>query len=234
MRDQFAVELGKIPPSARSGDEAIPYCPKWPYFKFLLFLKDVVTPREPIRRMPRTRSVVVDQNTESTDSLSVQDSEDDDDDNNQHSASASKRYKKAYDEKIFNIENQKLQFLREKEKSRQNLQTCKEEDENVLFFKSLLPHVNKIPHHKLLSFRTRIQNIVEELAYKPQLAHTCLDVSMSSYSNLSDNAYQNPSETYHDSNSPTLVVSQTLGDMAPASSKYIDLTVKNECDDGTL
>lgn len=46
MRDQFAVELGKIKPT-RSGDPGgITYEPKWPHFKSLLFLRDVVKPRQ--------------------------------------------------------------------------------------------------------------------------------------------------------------------------------------------
>ena len=45
LRDQFAIEWGKLPP-ARSGDSAEDtQLPKWQYFKSLLFLKDIVTPR---------------------------------------------------------------------------------------------------------------------------------------------------------------------------------------------
>jgi len=45
LRDQFAVELGKIPPS-RSGDaEDSASTSKWPDFQSLLFLKDIVRPR---------------------------------------------------------------------------------------------------------------------------------------------------------------------------------------------
>jgi hypothetical protein len=45
MRDQFSVEFGKIKPP-RSGDSGgEPYEPKWPHYKSLLFLKDIVKPR---------------------------------------------------------------------------------------------------------------------------------------------------------------------------------------------
>lgn len=45
LRDQFAVELGKMPPP-HSGDEGIDfYRPKWPYFRLLFFLKDSVKAR---------------------------------------------------------------------------------------------------------------------------------------------------------------------------------------------
>ncbi|RZF32545.1 hypothetical protein LSTR_LSTR011324 [Laodelphax striatellus] len=44
LRDQFAVELGKIKPSC-SGDPGSTYEPRWPHFKSLMFLKDVVEAR---------------------------------------------------------------------------------------------------------------------------------------------------------------------------------------------
>lgn len=45
LRDQFAVEVGKIPPShsGDAGDSAS--TSKWPHFQALLFLKDIVRPR---------------------------------------------------------------------------------------------------------------------------------------------------------------------------------------------
>ena len=45
LRDQFSVEFGKIKPP-RSGDPAgESYGPKWPHYRSLLFLKDIVKPR---------------------------------------------------------------------------------------------------------------------------------------------------------------------------------------------
>lgn len=113
MRDQFAVELGKLSQS-RSGDEASSSYPKWYYFKVLLFLKDVVTPRVSTRNLTRPRSATsVDLNTETTDSPSVHYSEDDDEINQ-----PSKRYKMSYNDKILDIENQRL-FLLKKKQSRE-------------------------------------------------------------------------------------------------------------------
>ncbi|KAL4706416.1 hypothetical protein ACJJTC_010899 [Scirpophaga incertulas] len=46
LRDQFAVEHGKNP-VPRSGDGAsTSYEPKWPYYKSLLFLKDIIKARK--------------------------------------------------------------------------------------------------------------------------------------------------------------------------------------------
>ena len=43
--DQFSVEIGKIKPP-RSGDPGgESYEPKWPHYRSLLFLKDIVKPR---------------------------------------------------------------------------------------------------------------------------------------------------------------------------------------------
>lgn len=59
LRDQFTVELGKITPS-RSGDPAgATYEPKWPHFKSLLFLKDVVKPRQSTSNLTCARKVIL-------------------------------------------------------------------------------------------------------------------------------------------------------------------------------
>lgn len=42
-------------------------------------------------------------------------------------------------------------------------------DENLFFFKSLLPHVRKIQENKVLSFRNHIQEVVEEFAYRSEI-----------------------------------------------------------------
>lgn len=40
-----------------------------------------------------------------------------------------------------------------------------DDDEHLYFFKSIIPHVRKIPESKLLTFRGHMQCIVEEFAY---------------------------------------------------------------------
>jgi hypothetical protein len=65
----------------------------------------------------------------------------------------------AYNEAITAIETQKANFLEKSMKSRQH------ENEDLLFFRSLLPHVNRIPANKKLRFRNRIQQVVDEFAY---------------------------------------------------------------------
>lgn len=58
-------------------------------------------------------------------------------------STASKKPKKSLNDQLLEIEHQKLQFLKEKEKSRQNRTNA--DNEHLLFFKSLLPHIDKIP-----------------------------------------------------------------------------------------
>jgi len=41
------------------------------------------------------------------------------------------------------------------------------ENEDLLFFRSRLPHVNNIPANMKLCFRNRIQQVVDEFAYPP-------------------------------------------------------------------
>lgn len=73
-----------------------------------------------------------------------------------------KRDSNSFNEEMIEIEHQKLRYLQEKANKRQREV---DEDDHSSFFKSLLPHVRKIPPNKILSFRGRIQQIVDEYAY---------------------------------------------------------------------
>jgi hypothetical protein len=66
-----------------------------------------------------------------------------------------------YNETVIAIEKQKAIFLGEAVKNRQP------ENEDLLFFRSLLPHVSNIPANMKLCFRNRIQQVVDEFAYPP-------------------------------------------------------------------
>ncbi|CAF4891549.1 unnamed protein product [Pieris macdunnoughi] len=212
LRDQFAVELGKISPS-RSGDEATTVYPKWPYFKPLLFLKPMVKARLTTGSLTRQRShsnsaVSLDSETEYTQTTNDHDCSlspgpsnmEDTDASDQPTVSpampvskiALKRPKRTINDKLLDIENQKLKFLQDKEKSRQN-RTTDADNEHILFFKSLIPHIEKIPQHMLLSFRNRIQSVVDEFAY--QSLQYGNPSSMSNYSHLSNVSRNSTPET---------------------------------------
>jgi hypothetical protein len=78
-----------------------------------------------------------------------------------------------YNETIIAIELQKTKFLEEAIKNRQP------ENEDLLFFRSLLPHINNIPANMKLRFRNRIQQVVDEFAYL-KASLTCSQLSSSS------------------------------------------------------
>lgn len=187
LRDQFSVELGKHPP-IRSGDPAEDMLTsKWPYFTQLLFLKDIVKPRTATGNLPRTSTQVTYQE-ESQDS-----SEHNDNSGNEEASERSQQEsvvessitspslpspttpivtpiitKKrrgitdTYQETMLDIERRKVEYLESKVKKNS---FTKEEDEHFSFFKSLLPHVRKIPENKILSFRNRVQDLVHEFCY---------------------------------------------------------------------
>jgi hypothetical protein len=202
LRDQFCVEFGKSksPHSGDAGGES--YEPKWPHYRSLLFLKDVVKPRSSPSNLKSdksapTQSNPISPNDKAVDSVqpgdsgghddrddSVAFSEKDNDDlrftqfgtqeENQGDGEVISQERSLvhdnplkrkrigvnakYSETIAAIETQKANFLEEAMKNRQH------ENEDLLFFRSLLPHVNKIPANMKLRFRNRIQQVVDEFA----------------------------------------------------------------------
>lgn len=81
----------------------------------------------------------------------------------QPSASLQKKRKRvlansAYNEKILQLEQQKLDTI-------QNAFQRQPENDDLMFLKSLLPFISKIPQEKKLRFRSRIQQVVDEFAF---------------------------------------------------------------------
>ena len=66
-----------------------------------------------------------------------------------------------YSGTIIAIDKQKAEFLEEAMKN------CQPENEDLLFFRSLLSHVNNIPANMKLRFRNLIQQVVDKFAYPP-------------------------------------------------------------------
>lgn len=76
---------------------------------------------------------------------------------------AGKRPKKEdYNQSILDIERQIMQYLIENSSRKR----AKDDDEDLMFFKSLLPHVKKIPDANKLTFRSHIQELVQQFAYQ--------------------------------------------------------------------
>jgi hypothetical protein len=198
LRDQFSVEFGKIklPRSGDPGGES--YELKWPHYRSLLFLKDVVKPRASSSNLKSDKRAPIPSDDKTDDSVQHGDSGDHKDcidseafndndnedlsftqsgthDENQYDEEVNSQERSVlrdnprkrkrngvnakYNETIIEIEKQKARFLEEVIKNRQP------ENEDLLFFRSLLPHVNNIPAHMKLPFRNRIQQVVNEFAY---------------------------------------------------------------------
>ncbi|XP_064116843.1 uncharacterized protein LOC135222639 [Macrobrachium nipponense] len=168
LRDQFTVELRKYPPGdAAAGDSQTP---KWRYFKSLMFLKDFVKGRPATGNSSDVPSsegqsddVELGEEGMVTSPMHIRDPLIDV--RTEISANnRSTKYLRTDDlrQGIFDSERQKLQYLLERSSRKRG----REEDEDLLFFKSLLPHVKKIPDSKKLAFRNRIHEVVEEFVYK--------------------------------------------------------------------
>ena len=169
LRGQYSVELRKLPP-ARSGDTQTS---KWQYFHLLHFLKDVVKPRASTGNFssvlasdavgtslpgsPQLGYQIGDMETPFVSEESMPAS-------SLHTKKkASKRLKtEDYNQSFLDIKRQKIKYLMEKSSHKQD----KDDDEDLMFFKSLLPHVQKISVAQKLKLRGRIQETVRHFAYQ--------------------------------------------------------------------
>jgi len=205
LRDQFSVEFGKIKPPHSGDPGGESYEPKWPHYRSLLFLKDIVKPRAfssnlKLDKNAPMQSNPIPSNDKTVDGMqrgdsgghdgrgdSVAFSENDNEDlrftqygtygENQDDGEVYSQERSLvqdnprkrkwnevnakYNETIIAIEKQKAKFL---EEAMKNLQP---ENEDLLFFRSLLSHVSNIPANMKLRFRSRIQQVVDEFAYPP-------------------------------------------------------------------
>lgn len=206
LRDQYAFELTKVkrPKSGAASDEV--YLSKWPHFKVLSFLKEIVKPRQTSGNCTvKLESVATeDMNSqhpnleENEETVAVANGSDDgadelismnDNESNifadathatiipegqqevsiqnqpnvkKHTVNRIKRKRSNdYQSTMLEIEKKKLEILSSK-------RTDKKDDgdeENLLFFKTLLPHVKKIRPEQIFPFRSKIQDVVQAFAY---------------------------------------------------------------------
>ena len=82
----------------------------------------------------------------------------------------SSKYQKMqdYSNSISDIEGQKLQYLLQKSSHKQD----KDEDDDLLFFKSLLPFIARIPITQKLTFRSRVHEVVQQFAFPDKSPQT--------------------------------------------------------------
>ena len=83
---------------------------------------------------------------------------------------SSKRKRQCQDEdyysRLCSIEEKKLEIMLDRIIGKKS--DADREDEDLMFLKTLLPHIRKIPQHMKLRFQSRMQNVVEKFAYGPQ------------------------------------------------------------------
>lgn len=162
MRDQFAVELGKRP-KARIGAGS-----KWQYFSQLLFLKDVVKARPFSGNLSVWNSTVEESGAAQTEgevktlSVAAGTSSNDREEEAKENAEPKRKRSRKEEEKevLLDIERQKLQCLLQKAERRE-----KAEDDDLLFFKSLISMVKRIPDHMKLRFRNHVMSLVDQYAF---------------------------------------------------------------------
>lgn len=188
LRDQFYYELRKqqLPQTDDSTDNVS--VSKWPHFQKLTFLKDHAKPRTHSGNLSSLVQGIAEEDTqlsmESEDNVEVKEEPDEKIDiedidvalfKSETSDSLLETPERElesndFPESLLEIERQNVAYL---EPTRSVL----EEDEHMLFFKSLLPHVRKIPESRILSFRSQLQELVGQYVYG---IHPCSRPSSSS------------------------------------------------------
>lgn len=188
LRDYFGAEYSKRPvPRSGDGAEESTQTSKWQYYQQMLFLKDIVAPR---RCQSSLESIVSDVDSQSHNQFTVPEPAPECD--NEHydipasSSAAShsecqpgpsptpqaigKKRKSTvspgvlYQQKLLDLEEKKLELLT------QHNEKNDENDDDLLFLKSLLPYIKRIPAERKLSFRSGVQRVVENFAFGGQHA----------------------------------------------------------------
>lgn len=168
--------MGKLPPP-RSGDSGDRPESKWPYFKSLMFLLGIVKARTSASNLKKPEnenedlvSHYVSKETDSQQDVQEIDNQVSDDQRQQAQMNSpssdvfSRKRKrnnanKNYNQEMLDLETKKASLLERVINDRGS------DDDDALFFRSLLPHVSKIPQHLKMRFRSRVQMIVDEFAY---------------------------------------------------------------------
>lgn len=189
------MELGKISATRPGDPASVTQEPRWVHFKPLLFLKDVVRARHSTGNLSKNKIKLyeteelddVQDHFNLTEDLERNEESNDLEDGEISNRSLGeecgaipkaenvanedplnilnvshtikrKAMTSTFDETVVNIKK-KPKFLESA------FSNCQLDSEDMLFLRSLLPHMAKIPDHKKLKFRSRLQDVVEEFAY---------------------------------------------------------------------
>ncbi|XP_062699096.1 uncharacterized protein LOC134284307 [Aedes albopictus] len=173
VRNQFGKELRKVP-EGRSGDEApLNYetYTTWPHFESLLFLKDHMKPRKSggnlqpdgaeTSRNANTQETGSDDTSDRNEIVEIPEPAEIDHTDEGDTRPQRRAPKRSAQHRLIDIEAKKLQLLEQKVRKGTTA-----DDEDEAFFKSLLPHVRKLPAEEKLLFRTEVQEVVHKFVYR--------------------------------------------------------------------
>ncbi|CAG9770222.1 unnamed protein product [Ceutorhynchus assimilis] len=179
LRQQFKLQFERLPPR-RSGDPAPEDHVKWPYFKSLLFLRDNFERRHATDSSDddsREFEGGDDTQHDTGDVLSSSTQTTTFDDTSQTFANVLTvefvTLRSSTNEKSDNLDYQERsaptdqtgQGLLEIEKEKLKMSTLNNNDEDVRFFASLLPHVKKLSPVDKFTFRAYVENMITEMVY---------------------------------------------------------------------
>ena len=165
LRDNFRRELKKID-KPRSGDGAPPHTPRWIHYKALEFLRDVMEPGKTSGNIASPTICIEEPQDSEVTQLNVEQnevnstfSEDATSEVQDHSTTlrAPKRKRgrgkcnTSYQEELVRLEKQKLEWLSKQEE---------EQNDDLNFFRSLVPHIKQLPPTRKLFLRSQFQNMV--------------------------------------------------------------------------
>lgn len=164
LRDQFSVEMSKVL-KLQSANNPTPTS-KWSHWNQLIFLKDVVKPRlngvgRVFRLNPDNNPVSPSTSTEVSQAPVII--------NSYLEESTETTKMEYYDEFKVGIDSSEDYESLDNQvdgNGFDNIPKLEEaEDDDLLFFRSIMPFVKKIPEHKKLSFRSQVQTLLEQFVY---------------------------------------------------------------------
>jgi hypothetical protein len=170
LRDNFRKELKKAD-KPRSGDGAPPQTPRWAHFKVLQLLIDVMEPGKASGNIEFTPVCITQQQQSQEEEINLEESKEceiqstfsedatseiQDPSQNTYSRPPKRKRGKStlrYQEEMISLENKKLEWLIKQEEGN---------DEDLNFFRYLVPHMKKLPPTRKLFLRSQFRNMVAD------------------------------------------------------------------------
>ncbi|XP_053682947.1 uncharacterized protein LOC128733397 isoform X2 [Sabethes cyaneus] len=174
LRDHFLKELKKVPPGKLEEHERYT---AWQHFERMLFVKDMMKPKRPLQKVESKDF----EPKETDDSISnpiemveMDALEFDDLEKNMNELKTGNDQKFVVQQQTSSSNDDVGEVLKGME--HREAAPC-EEDDDVLYFKSLLPYVRKLKPNKKMRFRIEVQHLVLEHVYQERAVSNGSDVT---------------------------------------------------------